>query len=48
MIPIEPAKEVKNVLPFFVFKLLKLKDKEVIRDIDVLPIFLYLEDCFST
>ena len=48
MIPIEPAKEVKNVLPFFVFKLLKLKDKEVIRDIDVLPIFLYCEDCFST
>ena len=24
------------------------KDKEVIRDIDVLPIFLYCEDCFST
>ena len=36
MIPIEPAKEVKNVLPFFVFKLLKLKDKEVIREVNVL------------
>ena len=38
MIPIEPAKEVKKVLPFLVFKLLKLSDNDVSKDIDVLPI----------
>ena len=34
MIPILPAKLVKNVLPFFVIKLFKLKDKAVLNDID--------------
>ncbi len=37
--PIEPAKDVKSVLPFFVFKLLKLRDNAVDNDIDALPIF---------
>ena len=38
IIPIEPAKDVKKVLPFFVFKLLKLRDSDVSKDIDVFPI----------
>ena len=30
--------DVKKVLPFFVFKLLKLRDSDVSKDIDVFPI----------
>ena len=40
IIPIEPAKDVKIVLPFFVLKLLKLSDSEVKNDIVVFPSFL--------
>ena len=39
MIPMEPANEVKIVRAFFIFKLLKLSDKAVKKDIDDLPIF---------
>ena len=40
IMPIEPAKEVNSVLPFFVFRLLKLKDSAVTRDIFALSFFL--------
>ena len=40
IIPIEPANDVKIVLPFLVFKLLKLSDREVKKDIDVFLKFL--------
>ena len=40
IIPIDPAKEVRRVLAFFVLKLLKLSDSAVRRDIEDFPIFL--------
>ena len=40
MIPIEPAKEVKSVLAFLVFRLLKLRDRAVRKDMDAFPMFL--------
>ena len=41
MMPMEPAKDVRRVLAFFVFRLLKLRDKAVRNDIDAFPIFLW-------
>ena len=38
----EPAKDVKNVLPFLVNKLFKLKENAVNNDIDDFPKFLCL------
>ena len=40
MIPIEPAKDVSNVLAFFVFRLLKLRARAVKKDMEDFPIFL--------
>ena len=41
MIPMEPAKEVRKVRPFLVIRLLRLRPKDVARDIDALPRFLW-------
>ena len=39
--PMEPAKEVRIVLAFFVLRLLKLRDSAVRNDMEDLPIFLW-------
>jgi hypothetical protein len=39
IIPIDPAKDVKNVLPFLVIKLLKESDIAVQKDIDAFFFF---------
>ena len=46
MIPIEPARAVKMVLPFLVSKLWNDNPKEVKKDIEVLFIFLFLFSIF--
>ncbi len=43
MMPMEPAKEVSRVRPFFVRKLLKLRASEVQNDMEDFPMFL----CFG-
>ena len=40
MIPMDPAKDVKIVRPFLVMRLLRLRPKEVMSDIDAFPRFL--------
>ena len=40
IIPIDPAKDTRIVLAFLVFRLLKLSDKAVRKDMEDLPIFL--------
>ena len=40
IIPIEPAKEVRIVLAFFVFRLLKLSERAVRKDMEAFPMFL--------
>ena len=40
IIPIEPAKAVSSVLAFWVFRLLKLRDKAVKKDMEAFPMFL--------
>ena len=41
MMPMDPAKEVRIVRAFFVFRLLKLKDRAVRRDMEAFPMFLW-------
>ena len=40
MIPMEPANDVSSVLAFFVFRLLKLRDSAVRKDMEDFPMFL--------
>ena len=39
MMPMDPAKDVRMVLAFFVLRLLKLRDREVKKDMEAFPMF---------
>ena len=41
MMPMEPAKEVRMVLAFFVLRLLKLKERAVRKDMEAFPMVLW-------